>query len=55
MKKRIVKKLHKIIIEILKVDEAELNKIGVELLDIEKKMLVYNVAKVSSFDKIKKI
>lgn len=55
MKKRIVKRLHQIIIEILKADEPELNRIGAELLDIEKKMLTYNVAKTSTLDKIKKL
>ena len=41
MKKRIIKKLHQIQMQILKADEAELNKIGVELLDIEKKLMLY--------------
>lgn len=41
MKKRIIKKLHQIQMQILKADEAELNKIGVELLDIEKKVMLY--------------
>ena len=54
MKKNIIKRLNQIVIEILKADEAELNRIGAELLDIEKKLLTYNVAKTSTLDKIKK-
>ena len=41
MKKRIIKRLHQIQMQILKADEAELNKIGVELLEIEKKLMLY--------------
>ena len=55
MKRKIIKRLNQIVIEILKADEAELNKIGAELLDIEKKLLTYNVAKTSTLDKIKKL
>jgi len=42
MKKKLVARLNEIIFEIMKADEAELNKIGVELLEIEKKIMVYN-------------
>ena len=41
MKKRIIKRLHQIQMQILKADEQELNKIGVELLEIEKKLMLY--------------
>lgn len=41
MKRRIIKRLHQIQMQILKADEAELNKIGVELLEIEKKLMLY--------------
>jgi hypothetical protein len=41
MKKRIIKRLHQIQMQILKADEAELNKIGVELIEIEKKLMLY--------------
>jgi hypothetical protein len=55
MKKRLIKRLHQIMIEIVKADEVELNKIGAELLDIEKKLMLYNSTKKSTFDKIKNI
>ena len=55
MKRKIIKRLNQIVIEILKADETELNRIGAELLDIEKKLLTYNVAKTSTLDKIKKL
>lgn len=55
MKKRLIKRLHQIMIEIVKADEVELNKIGAELLDIEKKLMLYNSTKKSAFDKIKNI
>lgn len=41
MKKRIIRRLHQIQMQILKADESELNKIGVELLEIEKKLMLY--------------
>lgn len=41
MKRKIIKRLHQIQMQILKADEAELNKIGVELLEIEKKLMLY--------------
>lgn len=41
MKIKIIKKLHQIIMEIAKVDEDGLNKIAVELLEIEKKLMVH--------------
>ena len=41
MKKKIIQRLHEIQMQILKADEPELNKIGVELLEIEKKLMTY--------------
>ncbi|MBQ9731188.1 MAG: hypothetical protein IJV94_03715 [Bacilli bacterium] len=41
MKRKIIKRLHQIQMQILKADEVELNKIGVELLEIEKKLMLY--------------
>lgn len=41
MKKDIIKRLHEIQMRIIKANEAELNKIGVELLEIEKKLMLY--------------
>ena len=41
MKERLIKRLHQIILEIAKADDRQLDKIGVELADIEKKLLGY--------------
>ena len=41
MKRKIIKRLHQIQMQILKADEAELNKMGVELLEIEMKLMLY--------------
>lgn len=40
-KQKILKKLHSLLIDIVKADNAELNKIGVELTEIEKKLISY--------------
>ena len=54
MKKRIIKKLHQIQMQILKTDNTEINKIGVELLEIEKKLMLYTQKQKPTFkDKIK--
>lgn len=37
----ILKRLHEILLEIGKANDAELDKIGIELADIEKKLLQY--------------
>ena len=42
MKKKIMKRLHEILIEIVKADDADLDKIGAELVEIEKKLMGYN-------------
>jgi hypothetical protein len=49
MKRRIIKRLHQIQMQILKADEAELNKIGVELLEIEKKLMLYTAKQKNTF------
>ena len=41
MKTKLIKRLHQIILEIAKADDKELDKIGAELADIEKKLLSY--------------
>jgi len=41
MKKKLIKRLHEIQMEILKANDKELDKIAVELLDIEKKLMIY--------------
>lgn len=39
MKMKLIKRLHQLLIEIAKADMSELDKIGVELAEIEKKIL----------------
>lgn len=41
MKEKMLKRLHEILIEIAKANDAELDKIGAELLEIEKQLLDY--------------
>ena len=41
MKTKLIKRLHQIILEIAKAYDKELDKIGAELADIEKKLLGY--------------
>lgn len=48
MKKKLISKLHQIIIEIAKSDDEELNKIGIELIEIEKKLMKYQKKDISS-------
>ena len=45
MKKKIINRLHEILVEIIKADDKELDKIGVELLEIEKKLMTYTEKK----------
>ena len=45
MKKKIINRLHEILVEIIKADNKELDKIGVELLEIEKKLMTYTEKK----------
>lgn len=41
MKAKLIKRLHQIILEIAKADDKGLDKIGIELAEIEKKLLGY--------------
>lgn len=41
MKKALLKRLHEILIEIVKADDRGLDKIGVELLEIEKQLMTW--------------
>jgi hypothetical protein len=41
MKRKIIKRLHQIQMQILRANDQELTKIGVELLEIEKKVMLY--------------
>ena len=41
MKKKIMKRLHEILIEIVKANDTDLDKIGAELVEIEKKLMGY--------------
>jgi hypothetical protein len=41
MKVKLVKRLHEIMLEIIKANDEELIKIGVELAEIEKKLMAY--------------
>ena len=45
MKTKLIKRLHEIILEIVKADDAELTKIGIELAEIEKKLMAYHPGK----------
>ncbi len=47
-KQKILKKLHSLLIDIVKADDAELNRIGVELTEIEKKLISYTSNKETS-------
>mgnify|MGYP003316698136 CR=1 FL=1 len=48
MKEKLIKRLNEILMEIVKANDAELDKIGVELLDIEKKLMNYNTGKTAT-------
>lgn len=41
IKTKILKELHQILIQIVKADDSELDKIGVKLAEIEKEILTY--------------
>ena len=41
MKKALLKRLHEILVEIAKADDRGLDKIGVELLEIEKQLMTW--------------
>lgn len=56
MKEKILKKLHQILIDIVRADEPELDKIGEELVEIEKRIMMYgSKQKVSLIDKSKNL
>lgn len=42
MKEKLIKRLNEILLEIVKANDEQLDKIGVELIEIEKKLIVYN-------------
>ena len=42
MKAKLLKRLHELLILIVNANDEELDKIGVELVDIEKKLMQYN-------------
>lgn len=41
MKEKILKRLHAILIDIVRANDEDLDKIGIELAEIEKKLLAY--------------
>ena len=41
MRKRLMKRLHEMLIEIIRANDPELDKLGVELVEIEKKLMAY--------------
>jgi hypothetical protein len=45
VKTKLIKRLHQIILEIAKADDKGLDKIGIELAEIEKKLLGYTPEK----------
>ena len=49
MKEKILKRLHQLQIAIIKANDKELDKIGLELIDIEKQLLLYNEEKGINF------
>ena len=48
MKEKLIKRLNEILLEIVKANDADLDKIGVELLEIEKKIMNYNTNKTNT-------
>lgn len=48
MKAKLLKRLHELLILIVNANDEELNKIGVELVDIEKKLMQYNDKKIKN-------
>lgn len=55
MKEKLLKELHKMLIAIVKADDAELDKIGARLVEIEKELVSYRPNKKSKFDFSQKI
>lgn len=48
MKSKLLKRLHELLILIVNANDEELDKIGVELVDIEKKLMQYNDKKIKN-------
>lgn len=48
MKTKLLKRLHELLILIVNANDEELDKIGVELVDIEKKIMQYNDKKIKN-------
>ena len=48
MKTKLLKRLHELLILIVNANDEELDKIGVELVDIEKKLMQYNDKKIKN-------
>lgn len=47
MKMKLIKRLNQIMVEIVKANDKELDAIGAELLEIEKKLMKYAEKKIS--------
>lgn len=47
MERKLIEKIHRIQMEMLKVSDKELNKIAIEVLEIEKKLINYEISKKS--------
>ena len=45
MKKKLLKRLHQLQLEIIKANDARLDEIGLELIEIEKQLLTYKEEK----------
>lgn len=48
MKTKLLKRLHELLILIVNANDEELDKIGVELVDIEKKLMQYSDKKIKN-------
>lgn len=48
MKTKLLRRLHELLILIVNANDEELDKIGVELVDIEKKLMQYNDKKIKN-------
>lgn len=55
MKEKLLKELHKMIIAIVKANDADLEKIGARLVEIEKELVTYQPNKKSKIDFSQKI
>jgi hypothetical protein len=55
MKEKLLKELHKMIIAIVKANDADLEKIGARLVEIEKELVTYQPNKKNKIDFSQKI